>query len=175
MRARLWRTPVWVFTSSHQGDALIEIRFDDVDALRRQVSGEFGHWGESCAVSQEMIDAFAELTTDKQWIHTDPQRAAAGPFGGTIAHGLLVLSLMPAVRPATVFGLVGWRSAANYGIGALRFLQPVPAASNIHARSRLLSVEAHRRGTLLTQSVEIQVVGANKPALVFDLQLLYMA
>ena len=154
---------------------MTDIRFDDIAGLQSLVSGQFGSWGEACTVDQPMIDAFAALTTDSQWIHTDPKRAAAGPFGSTVAHGFLVLSLMPAVRPPAVFQLVGWGAAANYGIAALRFLQPVPSGSAIHAQSRLLRAEEHRRGTLLTQAVEIQVVDSDKPSLAFELQLLYMA
>ncbi|MEH6584402.1 MAG: MaoC/PaaZ C-terminal domain-containing protein [Halioglobus sp.] len=154
---------------------MTEVAYDDLKGLRACISNDFGPWGESLAVSQKLIDTFAELTTDKQWIHIDSERAESGPFGNTIAHGFLVLSLMPAVRPVTTYQLVGWGSAANYGIRALRFLQPVLSGSSIHARSRLLAVEQHRRGTLITQEVAIQGVGSDKPSLVFELQLLYMA
>lgn len=153
---------------------MIELSFDDIAALRAQVSEAFGPWGAVCELSQSMIDAFAELTTDMQWIHVDVERAKSGPFGATIAHGFLVLSLLPAVRPPVGYRLKGFRAATNYGIRELRFLQPVTAGSRIHARSRLEAVAAHRRGTLLTQGIEIQRVDAERPAVALSLQLLYM-
>lgn len=153
---------------------MIDIPFDDIEAARGQVSGEFGPWGESCEVSQVMIDTFAELTSDRQWIHVDPTRAAAGPFGSTIAHGFLVLAMLPAVRPPNTYRLTGWGAVANYGIRALRFLRPVHSGSSIRACSHLLDVEQHRRGTLLTQQVKVQCVGADQPSLLLELQLLYM-
>lgn len=152
----------------------MEVAFDDLDGLRGLISDDFGEWGETFEVSQDVIDAFAELTTDRQWIHVDVERAGAGPFGSTVAHGFLVLSLLPAVRPGQDYRLTGWGAAANYGIRFLRFLQPVPGGSEIHARSRLAGVEQHRRGTLLTQEIVMQVVGSEKPSLLFELQLLYM-
>ena len=151
-----------------------DVAFDDIAALRDFVSEDFGPWGEPCEISQEMIDRFADLTGDRQWIHVDAERAKHGPFGGTVAHGFLLLSLMPAVRPIAPYRLTGWGAAANYGIRALRFLQPVPSGSRIHARARLAEVAQHRRGTLLTQEVVIQDVDSDRPSAQFELQLLYM-
>lgn len=153
---------------------MIELAFDDIAALSAEISDAFGPWGETCELTQSMIDTFAQLTTDKQWIHVDPERAKSGPFGATIAHGFLVLSLMPAVLPPLSYRLKGFSAAINYGIRDLRFLQPVPAGSRIHARSRLQAVTAHRRGTLLTQGVEIQRVDADRPAVAMSLELLYV-
>ncbi len=152
-----------------------QIAFDNIDELQTCIAGEFGPWGQSLAVGQEIIDAFADLTTDRQWIHIDPERARSGPFGCTVAHGFLLLSLLPAIRPADSYQLTGWSSAATYGIRALRFLQPVPSGHHIHARSRLLSIESHRRGTLLTQEIAIQSLKNEKPSIIFGLQLLYMS
>lgn len=153
---------------------MIELAFDDIAALSAEISDAFGPWGETCELTQSMIDTFAQLTTDKQWIHVDPERAKSGPFGATIAHGFLVLSLMPAVLPPLCYRLKGFSAAINYGIRDLRFLQPVTAGSRIHARSRLQAVTAHRRGTLLTQGVEIQRVDADRPAVAMSLELLYV-
>ena len=128
-----------------------EIRFDDVEALQGRVSGEFGPFGEPCDVSQEMIDQFAELTGDRQWIHIDVERAKKeSPFGGPVAHGFLTLALLPQVsagaRDANPFAISGQRNVVNYGSDKLRFLSPVPSGAKIHARSRLAGVEAVKKG-----------------------------
>src|SRR3954470_19352811 len=102
-----------------------EIRFDDLDALNAEASEDFGPWGEAIDVTQEMVDQFAELTGDRQWIHIDVERAKKGPFGGTIAHGFLTLSLLPSLG-VQALRVVGQGSAVNYGAEKLRFLSPVP-------------------------------------------------
>lgn len=150
-----------------------KIAFDNIEALQTCIEEEFGSWGQSIAVDQTIINAFAELTTDRQWIHIDPERARNGPFGTTVAHGFLLLSMLPAIRPANNYQLTGWTSALTYGIRALRFLRPVPSHHYIHAQARLLSVEAHRAGTLLAQEIAIHAVGDARPAIVFELQVLY--
>jgi acyl dehydratase len=154
---------------------LNEVAFDDLQILRSYVSEEFGDWSNEYEITQEMIDSFADLTTDKQWIHIDKERAKDGPFGTTIAHGFLVLSMMPAVRPPANFVVVGHKAVANFGSKGMRFLDPLPADSRIYARNRLQDVEQHRRGTLLTQEVAIHRVGSEKPTLLYQLQLLYLA
>jgi acyl dehydratase len=150
-----------------------EIRFDDVDALNAASSEEFGPWGESVDVTQEMVDAFAELTGDHQWIHSDVERARAGPFGGTIAHGFLTLSLLPALGAQTV-RITGQSSAINYGAERLRFLAPVPIPSPIQARGRLVRADARPKGTLITTEADVSVVGAEKPSLLYTMQVLYL-
>src|SRR5690606_34937590 len=105
-----------------------EIRFDDLDAINAAASEEFGPFGDPVHVSQEMIDTFAQLTDDHQWIHVDVERCKAeSPFGGPVAHGFLTLSLMPPMM-RTVPGpaIVGHRAGVNYGAELLRFLAPVP-------------------------------------------------
>ncbi|MBW2939904.1 MaoC/PaaZ C-terminal domain-containing protein [Zhongshania aquimaris] len=151
-----------------------KITFDDIAQLEACISDEFGPRGSSISIDQETIDSFAVLTTDQQWIHVDRERAINGPFGTTVAHGFLILSMLPAIRPVNKFELAGWSSAATYGIRALRFLQPVASGNHIYARSRLLGVEAHRRGTLLTSEIMIQSIENTNPSLLFELQLLYM-
>src|SRR5471032_2302607 len=114
------------------------IDFDDVDRLNAEASAEFGEWGREVTITQEMIDAFAELTGDKQWIHVDVERARReSPFGGPIAHGFLTLSLLPKFRASAVT-VVGHANATNYGAEKLRFLAPVPAGSKLRARSRVV-------------------------------------
>lgn len=118
-------------------------------------------------IDQAMIDRFAEATGDFQFIHTDPERAARTPFGGTIAHGFLLLSLLPRLqadmpRPK----LDGVRMSVNYGLDRVRFVTPVRSASQVRARSVLMSVEEKRPGQLQQLSeVSLELEGAAKPAL----------
>jgi len=151
-----------------------QIRFDDVDGLNAAASEEFGSWGPPTKVTQEKVDAFAELTGDHQWIHSDVDRAKRdSPFGGTIAHGFLTLSLLPALGAQTV-RITGQSSAVNYGAEKLRFLAPVPIPSEVHARGRIVRAEARPKGTLLTSEADVSVVGADKPSLLYTMQVLYL-
>jgi acyl dehydratase len=155
-----------------------EIRFDDVEALKARASEEYGPFGEALEVGQEMIDRFAELTGDHQWIHVDVERARReSPFGGPVAHGFLTLSLLPrlsaSARDARPFRIVGQRNVVNYGSDKLRFLSPVPAGAKVHARSRLVGVEAGGKGTRVEREVAIHVVGNERPALVYSSITLY--
>jgi len=154
-----------------------EIRFDDIDALRAEVSEQFGDWSEPpVLVTQEMINIFAELTNDHQWIHVDVERAKLeSPFGAPIAHGFLTLSLAPLAYSASTFQVTGYKNGLNYGIDGLRFLSPVPAGSELHGRTRLVAVELRESGTLLTREVAIQVVGSVRPALVYQWKVLYQS
>ena len=150
-----------------------EVRFDDIDGINALASDEFGEWGPEVEVTQDMIDGYAELTGDRQWIHVDVERATKeSPFGGPIAHGFLTLSLLPTLSASAVV-VEGQGSAVNYGARSLRFLAPVPAGARIHARSRVVGAEAKPRGTLLTTEVDISVVGAEKPSLLYGMQILY--
>jgi hypothetical protein len=150
------------------------IRFDDIDKLRTKISDAFGGFGPEIHVTQEMINKFADLTGDHQWIHVDVERAQReSPFRQTIAHGFLTLSLLPALRASADFQLVGYGNVTNYGADKLRFVSPVPAGARIHARSRLVAVEAKPKGTQLTQEVNVHVVGNDKPALIYVMLTLY--
>lgn len=149
------------------------IAFDDIDALTATASDEFGDWGREIEITQDLINGFAELTGDRQWIHIDVERATKeSPFGGPIAHGFLTLSMLPHLGASAV-KVSGHSSATNYGADGLRFLSPVPAGSKIHARARLVRAEAKPKGTLITTQVEVAVVGAEKPALLYGMQVLY--
>jgi acyl dehydratase len=155
---------------------LQEIRFDDIAALQAHVSEEFGPWSEALEVTQEMINGFADLTGDHQWIHVDVERAKKeSPFGAPVAHGFLTLSLLPLMTAKTPgdFRLVGVANAVNYGSDKLRFLSPVPAGSKIHARTRLKSVSAGDKGTRIEREVAIHVVGSERPALLYAMIVLY--
>jgi len=151
-----------------------EIRFDDIAALQAAVDPEFGAFGPEKPVPQEMIDAFAELTGDHQWIHVDVERARReSPFGGPVAHGFLTLSLLPALRPGRSFAVVGYGSAINYGSDGFRFLAPVPAGSSVHARLRLAAAVARPKGTLVTTETAVHGVGNERPSLLYKGLVLY--
>ena len=153
---------------------MADFQFDDVDALNAAASPEFGDWGPEIEVTQDMINGFAELTGDRQWIHIDVERAKRdSPFGGPIAHGFLTLSLVPKLNPASVT-VVGHGNATNYGSEGLRFLAPVPAGSKVHARQRIVGAVARPNGTLLTTEIAVHVLGAEKPSLLYKMQILYM-
>ncbi|MFI5396645.1 MAG: MaoC family dehydratase [Candidatus Binatia bacterium] len=150
------------------------IRFDDVEKLKSKISDTFGPFGPEIAVTQEMINKFADLTGDRQWIHIDVERAKKeSPFRQTIAHGFLTLSLLPVLRAGSDFEIVGFGNATNYGADKLRFVSPVPAGAKVHARSRLLAVEAKPRGTQVTQEINVHVAGSDRPALLYVMLLLY--
>ena len=138
------------------------LRFDDIDGINAAAGDDYGDWGPEIEVTQEMINQFADLTGDHQWIHVDVERANAGPFGGPIAHGFLTLSLLPALTPAPSPSTVS--DAVNYGADGLRFLAPVPAGSTVHAHGKLVNAEPKCSGTLVTTEIAIHVVGAEKPA-----------
>ena len=153
---------------------MTELRFDDIDGINASAGGDYGDWGPEIEVTQDKINQFAELTGDHQWIHVDIERANAGPFGGPIAHGFLTLSLLPALTAGNTLALEGVQNAVNYGADGLRFLAPVPAGSNVHARSKLVSAEAKGSGTLIKSEIAVHVVGAEKPSLVYQMLVLYM-
>ena len=125
--------------------------------------------GESApvVVDQARIDAFAAATEDRQWIHVDPQRAAAGPFGGTVAHGYLTLSLLPVLLESAL-RVEGARMGINYGLNKVRFPAPVRAGSVLRARFRLLAFDAVPGGAQLTVEATIAAEGADKPACVAE-------
>lgn len=150
-----------------------EVRFDDIEGLKSLISEEFGPWGPEIEITQDMIDKFADLTGDHQWIHVDVERAKKGPFGTTIAHGFLTLSLIPAMRPGSQYVITGFGNAVNYGADKLRFMSPVPAGSKVHARSRLVAVEQKPKGVQVTQELAVHVVGSDKPALLYTMIVLY--
>jgi acyl dehydratase len=121
-----------------------------------------------------MINKFADLTGDHQWIHVDVERARKeSPFKTTIAHGFLTLSLLPAMRAGGTFRVTGFGNATNYGADKLRFVSPVPAGSKVRARARLVAAEPKPKGTQLTQEIAVHVVGSDRPALLYTMLVLY--
>ena len=120
------------------------------------------------AIDQARIDAFAEATQDRQWIHVDPARAAAGPFGVTIAHGFLTLSLMPALL-ASAFVIDDVRMGVNYGVNRVRFPAPVPVGSRLRAHFRLIGFEPIAGGAQVTLEASVEREGGAKPVCVAEL------
>ena len=119
-------------------------------------------------VSQERIDQFAEATDDRQWIHTDPERAAReSPFKQTIAHGFLTLSLLSELMKRAV-SVGGVRMGINYGLNRVRFVAPVPAGARIRGRFKLAAVEEIRGGAQATWEVTVEREGGDKPCCVAE-------
>ncbi len=119
-------------------------------------------------VSQARIDAFAACTEDHQYIHVDPERAKDTPFGTTIAHGFLTLSLLSAMA-YEMPGIDGTVMAVNYGMNRLRFISPVPSGARIRGHFKLLKIEEIRpREIQTTMEVTVEIEGQEKPALVAE-------
>jgi acyl dehydratase len=119
------------------------------------------------SVTQERITQFAQATGDHQWIHVDPVRAAAGPFGTTIAHGFLTLSLLPEMS-ASAFEVKGARMGVNYGLNKVRFPAPVPAGSRLRGHFKLIGYEAIEGGAQVTVEVTMEREGSAKPVCVAE-------
>jgi acyl dehydratase len=119
-------------------------------------------------VTQERVDAFADATDDHQWIHVDRERAAMSPFGGTIAHGFLTLSLTVALTDEVPLDVGSPLMGINYGLEKVRFPAPVPVGSRIRARVGLVSVADVDGGIQLNRQVTIEVEGNEKPAMVAE-------
>ena len=116
-------------------------------------------------IEQERIDKFADATGDHQWIHVDRERAAAGPFGATIAHGFLTLSLLPLLSQSA-FAVDDTRMGVNYGLNRVRFPHPVRAGSRIRGHHKLIEFLPIEGGAQLTVEVTMEIEGADKPACV---------
>lgn len=135
-----------------------------VSELAGKVGTELGvtDW---ITVDQDRVNLFADATDDHQWIHVDLEKAAAGPFGGTIAHGFLTLSMMPLfLKPFSQFEGVAMQ--INYGLDKVRFPHPVRVGSRIRARVSVVAVEPRDQGNLLTQQVVVEIENIDKPACV---------
>ena len=119
-------------------------------------------------ITQQQVNLFAEATGDHQWIHVDTEKAAAGPFGGPIAHGFLTLSLLPKFFESS-FEIIGSRMGVNYGLNKVRFTSPVPVGSRLRARMKLLASEPIASdGVQMTWEVTVEREGAVKPVCVAE-------
>ncbi len=146
--------------------------FETVADLAAQVGQEVAvsDW---TVITQEQVNQFAEATGDHQWIHVDPERAKAGPFGAPIAHGFLTLSLIPKFFDASV-SVKQDHMGVNYGLNKVRFMAPVPVGSRLRGRLTLLSCEGvdgpgGRRGYQMAWEVKIEREGQDKPVCVAEL------
>jgi acyl dehydratase len=141
--------------------------FTSVDQIRAAVGEELGSsdWLE---ITQDRVNAFADATGDHQWIHVDVERAAAGPFGGTIAHGYLTLSLLPFLS-TQIFSLETEGPRLNYGLNKVRFPAPVPVGSRIRASGTLVDLVDVPAGQQLVTRYVIEIEGSDKPACVAEM------
>ncbi|MFW6689503.1 MaoC family dehydratase [Streptomyces sp. MAR4 CNX-425] len=140
--------------------------FTSVDELKDAVGEHLGlsDWVE---VDQRRVDLFAEATGDHQWIHVDPERAAEGPFGGTIAHGYLTLSLLP-LFAAQLVAVDGVRMGVNYGTNKVRFPAPVPVGSRLRASATIVDVTEVTGGVQLAVRYTVEREGGEKPVCVAE-------
>jgi len=129
--------------------------------------------GEWLAIDQGRIDAFAGATGDFQWIHVEPERAASGPFGATIAHGYLTLAMLPTLTEG-LLEVGGARMTLNYGLDRVRFLQPVLVGSRVRARSEVMSVDESRQGYRVGLRVTVEIEDSDRPAMIADTIVLFV-
>jgi acyl dehydratase len=137
-----------------------------LDGLR-QADGEVLGTSEWHEVTQDDIDAFADVTGDHQWIHVDPERAKDTPFGGTIAHGYYTLSLAPRLMNQ-IFSLDGFAFAVNYGLNKVRFPAPLPVGSRVRASAKVGRLEDVPGGGQLTLELTFEAEGGTKPVCVAE-------
>lgn len=138
------------------------------DNMKESIGADLGiaDW---LLIDQERINAFADCTLDQQFIHVDPERAAKTPFGGTIAHGFLSLSLLSHFAESVGCGFENTVMGINYGFDKVRFLSPVKVNSRVRARARLLDVQEKKPGQfLIKQEVSIEIEGGQTPALIAE-------
>jgi acyl dehydratase len=140
--------------------------FDHIADLQALV-GEIIGVSDWIDIGQKRIDLFADATGDHQWIHVDPARAATGPFGTTIAHGFLTLSLLPEMA-ASAFNVLDTRMGVNYGLGKVRFPAPVPVNSRLRAHFKLVKFEPLDGGAQITCEVTMEREGSDKPVCVAE-------
>ncbi|WP_030833294.1 MaoC family dehydratase [Streptomyces hygroscopicus] len=140
--------------------------FTSPDELLMAVDEELGpsDWLE---IDQKRVDLFADATGDHQWIHVDAEKAAAGPFGTTIAHGYLTLSLLPSFTPQ-LLRVENVRMGINYGVNKVRFPSPVPVGSRLRATGRIVEVTEVKDGVQMTLAVTVEREGGDKPACVAE-------
>jgi len=147
---------------------------ENLVALYREKLGTELHLGAWLTVDQERIDAFASATGDRQWIHIDPERAAAeSPYGATVAHGFLTLSLLPMLTESNAPGMFernypGMRLRVNYGLEKVRFPAPVICGARIRARTVVTGVEVVSGGVQIACRITVEIEGGDKPACVAE-------
>src|SRR4051794_21735512 len=145
--------------------------FSGIDDLKARVGEDLGY-SNYLEITQERVNQFADATGDHQWIHIDPERAKAGPFGGPIAHGYLTLSLVPKLLPE-IMQVEGVPMAVNYGLNKLRFPSPVPVGSKLRLSAKLAGIEDVAGGVQATIDASLEVEGASKPSCVAQILFRY--
>ena len=125
-------------------------------------------------ITQERVNTFADATGDHQWIHVDPERAKDGPFGGTIAHGYLTLSLGPMLAPQ-IMSVTGVKMGVNYGANKVRFPSPVPVGAKVRLGAELKEVEDIPGGAQVSMTFTFEIEGSEKPAAVAEIIFRYYA
>jgi acyl dehydratase len=140
--------------------------FEGLDEFAAAKGSQFGptEWME---ITQDRVNLFADATDDHQWIHIDPEKAAAGPFGGTIAHGLLTLSLLPYFSQQ-LYRVDNIAMAINYGYNKVRFITPVKVGAKVRARGELTSVNQLDAAVQATTTITVEIEGSDKPAAVAE-------
>jgi acyl dehydratase len=147
--------------------------FENLDEVKAGVGTHLGH-SDWLTIDQERIDRFADATGDHQWIHVDPERAKDGPFGATIAHGYLTLSLSNYFLPQ-ILDVQGVSMGVNYGMNKVRFPAPVTVGSRLRAGAELAAVEEIAGGVQTTVVITIEIEGSDKPACVIESLSRYLA
>ncbi|HAF91457.1 MAG TPA: dehydratase, partial [Pseudomonas sp.] len=139
-----------------------------IEQLKDYIGKELGH-SDWLTVDQERVDRFADCTGDHQFIHVDPERARETPFGGTIAHGFLSLSLLPALSAGLMPRPEGLKMAVNYGMDSLRFIQPVRVGSRVRLHTTILDVTEKNPGQWLMKARNtLEIEGVDKPAFISE-------
>ena len=141
-------------------------KFSGLDEFAAAEGTELGHT-EWLEITQDRVNLFADATDDHQWIHIDPERAAQGPFGGTIAHGLLTLSLLPHFT-RQLYTVDNIAMAINYGYNKVRFITPVRVGAKVRARAQIAKVDQLDRGVQATVGITVEIEGSEKPAAVAE-------
>ena len=141
-------------------------RYATLAEIERDVGGDaaVSDWIE---ITQPRINLFADATGDHQWIHVDPERAKAGPFGTTIAHGFMTLALLPEMS-ASAIHVDDVRMGVNYGLNKVRFTAPVPSGSRVRGHFKLLKFERLEGGAQLTYEVRMEREGSDKPVCIAE-------
>jgi acyl dehydratase len=147
--------------------------FEDLNELAAAEGSKLGptEWME---VTQDRVNTFADATDDHQWIHVDPDKAASGPFGGTIAHGLLTLALVPHFSHQ-LYTVENITMAVNYGYDKVRFITPVKVGAKVRARAEVTSVKQLEGAAQSTMAVTVEIEGSDKPAAVVEQIIRYIA
>ncbi len=148
-----------------------EVTVDQLKGFSGEIDLGVSDWHR---VEQKHIDLFADATGDHQWIHVDHEMAKQGPFGQTIAHGYLSLSLLPMLM-SQVMSVSGAKMGINYGTDKVRFTNPVPSGSNVRLKAKLIDAQPKGDGILYKVAVEIEIEGQAKPAMIGEVLYLVFA